>query len=291
MRFPTTVSLLPTLAAIVFAAGLAAPARPVLASDIEVFFSKNLEINVNPNVLFILDTSQSMYTPELDAPAEPYDPAKSYDGACAKDLYYWTTEGGTLPNCAPGWAGLTAAQFDCPTWELEVDKRGLYTKISRVAQSDAGAWIGPPSYPGQRSLLTACQGDTTQGGISWNDKDKGSDIFQLKPYTFYDGNWLNWAATGNGVKYRIDLVREAVSRVISTTEGINVGLMRFGYDGARRFLQNTSQACENQPDLNGDGFIDAKDEATLSSNGAPVIFPVTDLDGAPVTGMRGPTLR
>jgi len=291
MHFSRHITLFVSLAVVVFAAGLTAPVQPAQASDIEVFFSKAANTNAKPNVLFILDTSQSMYTPELDAPPDEYKPGEDYDGACDSSQYYWTSDSGTLPSCGSGWAGLSSAQLDCPAWKAEVDAKGFYTKTSRVGQKSATGWVGATAYNAQQSLLTACQGDTSQVGINWNAKNKGKDVFQLKSYTYYDGNWLNWAAKGAGIKYRIDLVREAVSRVINNTEGIKVGLMRYGFDGARKFKQDTATACENDPDMNGDGVINALDEATLSSNGAPVIYPVTDIDGTPVPGMPGATVK
>ena len=76
MHFPTRLTLASSLGALVTAAGLVAPPQAAVASDIEVFFSKDQEITVKPNVLFILDTSQSMYIPEPNAPDEPYNPSK-----------------------------------------------------------------------------------------------------------------------------------------------------------------------------------------------------------------------
>lgn len=287
MRFPQTATLVTSLAAAVFAAGLAAPVSPARASDIEVFFSTPVDASAKPNVLFILDTSQSMFSLEEEAPEVAYDPLQTYAGSCGNDRvnpsFYWTSDDGTIPDCGAGWAALSAAQFDCTNWELAVLATGFQTKTSRIAQRSGANWINMTAYPAQQSLLTACQGDTTQAGINWNAKNKGKDVYPSTSFTIYDGNWLNWATqAGLAKKYRIDLVREAVSRVIGNTEGVKIGLMRFGYDGARDFDQNTATACEVTPD---------PDEGTRSSNGAPVVFPVTDLDGATVAGMPGADVR
>ena len=290
MHFPRRLTLASSLGALVAAAGLVAPPQPAAASDIEVFFSKDQEITVKPNVLFILDTSQSMYIPEPNAPEKAYNPTTTYPGACAPAGYYWTSVGGALPDCGTGWARITADQFSCTEWKKSVNKYGYYTRSSRVAQKD-GAWRNMTAYPNQKSLETACQGDNDVSGIDWSRVQGGKPVYPVLSYTFLSGNWINWANSGTGESYRIDLVRESVGRLFTTTDGIKAGLMRFGFDGARKWKPGAPLMCENLEDINGDGVIDANDEATLSSNGAPMLFPVTDLDGDPVPDMPGATVR
>jgi type IV pilus assembly protein PilY1 len=269
-------------AASVFAAGMIAPPS-VQADDIEVFFSVDVPTNAKPNVLFILDTSQSMYTVEAAAPSDSYDPGFPYEGACNADGYYWTMTGQPQPNCGQaGWAAMTQAQFDCPAWRNAVNAGGFSTKTSRVAQKGASDWINLTAQPAQQALPAACVGDTSAAApdgqpLSWTTKDRGRDVYPSQSYTVYDGNWLNWASQSAGNKYRIDIVREAVGEIIENTQGVKVGLMRYGYDGAREFLLNSPLACLVKPD---------PDESTLSSNGAPVVFPVTDLDASAVTGFE-----
>jgi len=283
-------------AAFVLAAGLAAPGAPARASDIEVFFSEDAEITAKPNVLFVIDTSRSMYIKEKEAPADPYDPEKVYPGACTNSridpAYYWTASSGALPTCGEGgWTSVSSVEFDCPTWRSQVAEAGFFTKDSRVAQRAASNWTKLTLPPGQQKLLTACQGDqgvTPQNDIAWNSKSQGKQNFPLQSVTYYDGNWINWANQVTGEAYRIDLVREAVARVISNTDGIKVGLMRYGFDGSQKYTEatladTTGTVCQIEPDENGDGVIDALDEASRSSNGAPVVFPVTDIDdGSPL---------
>jgi type IV pilus assembly protein PilY1 len=289
-----------SFAATVFTAGLVTPPVAV-ADDIEVFFSTDAEVSAKPNVLFILDTSNSMWIKEREAPADPYDPNRAYPGSCAYDrgnpAYYWTADAGTLPTCSADWAGISTTEFDCPNWRGQVASSGFFTKDSKVAQNDGSKWVnlkGQP--PGQVKRLTACQGDTSQAGINWDARSKGKPAFPVQSVTFYDGNWLNWANTATGEAYRMDLIREAVGRVITNTDGIKVGLMRYGFDGSQIYTEDTKNdltgtVCQIEPDQNGDNVIDADDEASRSSNGAPVVFPVTDLDGPAVTGFFGDDVR
>jgi type IV pilus assembly protein PilY1 len=263
-------------AASVFAAGMVAPPR-VQADDIEVFFSVDLPVNAKPNVLFILDTSQSMYTVE-SSPLGEYDDAVDYAGLCDADSFYWTVTGSAQPNCGQdGWAGIIPEQFACPNWEDKVEAQGFFTQITRVAQrpENAGEWENLTLQPAQQAWRTACEGDADAAApegqpSNWSVRDKGKDKYPSQSITFYRGNWLNWSNSTGGNKYRIDLVREAVGEIIENTDGIKVGLMRYGYDGDREFLLNAPTACLVKP---------SPSEATLSSNGAPVVFPVTDLDG------------
>jgi len=278
MATPTRYALFTSLAGLVLAAGLASPPRAA-ADDIEVFFSDAPDPDAKPNILFILDTSQSMYTVESSTPAAPYDPATTYGGSCDSAKYYWTVTGQATPKCGEsGWAALDDTQFNCPNWKGDVNTKGLQTKTSRVAQRPSANWGNITTHPSQTAGDTACQGDTspTPSGVNWSAKNKGKDVYPSVSYTFYDGNWLNWAAQSGGDKYRIDLIREAVAEVIESTSNIKVGLMRLGYDGDRVFRQNTGTACEIEPD---------PVEGSRSSNGAPILFPVTDLEST--TGVTG----
>jgi type IV pilus assembly protein PilY1 len=274
-----------SIALLVFLSGLTAP--PAMAKDIEVFFTVGDADAGSPNVLFILDTSQSMFGLVNEVPAGPYVPGDVYNGDCDPDGYYWTKDA-TKPDCAAdGFAKLDAAQFECPDWRAEVDASGFYTKVSRIAQdTGGGTWVNMSSAP-QEPLKTTCRDDGVNYGIDWTDKNKGKAVYPEAGYTFYDGNYLNWEATQDevgGGKYRIDVVREVVGRLVRNTEGVNMGLMRYGYDGAVVFTQQDPGGgiCEVLAD---------PDEANKSSNGAPVVFPVTSLDGGPVPGFKGDTVR
>src|SRR5512139_2696022 len=66
------------VAGMVAAGGLSAPAQ---ADDTEVFFFlPPTDINTRPNVLFILDTGQSMGVVETKSTAPPFDPNTPWEG-------------------------------------------------------------------------------------------------------------------------------------------------------------------------------------------------------------------
>jgi type IV pilus assembly protein PilY1 len=298
-------SLALSVASLVFVAGLVMPPASQ-ADDIEVFFSSDVDVNAKPNVLFVLDTSRSMFIEERQAPAEPYDPDRTYSsgsGGCDPAAYYWTVGSGDLPTCGAGWIPLSFDNFKCPAWKQLVDDGGFFTRDSRVAQLSGSKWIaltGTPVQQGtsaQQQLPTACEGDTDEGGIDWTAKKGNTFTYPINSVTFYRGNWLNWANQETGRAYRIDLIREAVSRVIKNTQGLKVGLMRYGFDGSQKYTEKTrtdttGTVCEIEPDENGDNVINSLDEASRSSNGAPVVFPVTDLDRTtPLPGFPGADVR
>jgi type IV pilus assembly protein PilY1 len=263
----------------VLGAGLVSP-PPVHATDVEVFFSDPLPNTAKPNVLFIIDTSQSMFTPEA-SPAATFDPSKEYDGPCDKEKYYWTNLGDS-PSCGtPGWVGLDDSQFQCANWKASVDINGALTKSTRVAQR-TGGWNNLTAFPAQQAVDTTCQGDTTEATINWTKKTAGKDVYPTQSVTFYTGNYLNWAGTSSGVKLRIDIMREAVSRLVSNTAGVKFGLMRYGFDGNRNHDLNTPTQCRVEQDPVEDG---------LSGNGAPVVYPVTDPDKPALAGYKGATVR
>jgi len=256
-------------------------ARLARATDIEVYFTRQGENTAAPNVLFILDTSQSMYNVETSAPEKSYDPLENYDGSCDRDAYYWSSVGGSTPDCSVA-AKISATNFQCPSWKAAVDDGGFVTGLpgssppNRVAQYSGSKW----TEIGNFDRLTICQNDIPYPilpkAISWNSIKSGS-------YTFYDGNYVNYLnSSGGGGKYRIDVLREVIGKLVHNTNGVKMGLMRYGYDGSQVFRQNTPTVCEVDPN---------PDESTRSGNGAPVVFPITNLDGSPVPGFNGVTVR
>ena len=81
-----------------------------IRQDIEVFFTQTEDSTAYPNILFILDTSQSMYTVE-DTP----DPNSSWTDSkwddpslgCDPDMYYWATKDSPTPKCGAGAVGIS----------------------------------------------------------------------------------------------------------------------------------------------------------------------------------------
>ncbi|HLG52827.1 MAG TPA: hypothetical protein VI339_02850, partial [Steroidobacteraceae bacterium] len=255
------------------------------AVDTEVFFTQVLDEGGKPNILFILDTSQSMYTVEDSSPVAAYDLLTTYAGSCDTAAYYWAQTGGSTPVCGAGAAPLDVNQFNCPLWRASVDLNGFLTQGNAQVQQ-----YNPSKNPAnkrwnqivQSSLHTVCR----VGGVNdynaallpapSNPPSWSANKPAVSSYTFYDGNYLNYLnAAGGGGKYRIDVVREVVAQLAENTNGVRMGLMRYGYDGSRVLSVNTATECLDEWN---------PDESSRSGNGAPIVYPITDMDGAGVSG-------
>ncbi len=278
------------VASATFAGGLASnvagaqDADQDINQDIEVFFTQTDSGTAKPNVLFILDTSQSMYSLEpIGAPVafDPDDAQWDTTTPCQHDKFYYAKQGDGIPSCLSS-AAIDPANFQCTAWNDAVTAapHGFETrgplKVAQETSTGSGKW----ATISQNNLRTVCQGDgdfPLPVGLDWNAK--GKNAIASNTYTFYRGDYLNYlAGSGGGDKYRIDIMREAVAKVLANTRGIKAGLMRYGYEGSRDFLQQTATACEVLPD---------SDESNKSSNGAPIMFPITDLDsGTAIPGFE-----
>jgi type IV pilus assembly protein PilY1 len=275
---------------VAFAVGIAAaPSMAQVVSDtirqdIEVFFTETTNSTAYPNILFIVDTSQSMFTVE-DAPDNSSglgwnDPKWDDAGlGCDPTKYYWAAKNAPTPSCAAGAVGLTEAQFECDSWRGDVDSGGMSThEVTQVAQEyQTGKWQTITQTP----YRTVCKGDgdsPTPLGLNWNASGKNEILGGA--YTFYRGDYLNYInSTGGAQKHRIDIALETIAQVVSNTQGIKVGLMRYGYDGDRVYSNpENATHCTVTPNPSED---------SRSSNGAPVVFPVVALDGnTPLPGFR-----
>jgi len=85
----------PVVLGIAYSACLAPAAY---AEDIEIYTSLDATSAVNPNILFLIDTSGSMGT--TSKVKQPYDYTKTYTGSCSSTGIYFVTDG-DLPVC-PG---------------------------------------------------------------------------------------------------------------------------------------------------------------------------------------------
>jgi type IV pilus assembly protein PilY1 len=248
-----------------------------IRQDIEVFFTATEDSSAYPNILFVLDTSQSMFTleniPENSSGLGWEDPKwDDVSQPCDATKYYWGTKSSPTPSCVAGAVGLTKEQFECSIWRDEVDKKGVSTHPpEQVAQETSpGKW----ATLSQSAHRTVCKGDGDSPlptGLKWNASGKSAIL--AGAYSFYRGDYLNYVnSSGGGQKHRIDIALETVGKVLATTKGIKAGLMRFGYDGDRVFTADSKpEACTVEPNPLED---------SRSSNGAPVVFPVVALDGS-----------
>lgn len=258
------------------------PVYPVLADDTEIYIGANAGASVvKPNVLFIVDTSGSMN--DNVTTTIPYDPATTYAGSCVSGQIYWTSK--KAPTCSSSQYFATSSN-NCNDSLTALSTSGFYTgtlarySVSSKNGKDTSAWASLTNsdhtskvecskdygnngdisganptkvYPGNAANgpWTA----TKANSISWNGTG-GS-------YTLYTANYLNYKyGAGSITKTKMDIVKETFASVLSSTSGINVGLMRFSSDAQGGYFLAPMQELNS---TNLPGFITAVN--SLSPNG------------------------
>jgi len=254
-------------AGLVFAAYAATPA---IAEDIEIYTTANLgSTAIQPNVVFIMDSSGSMTT-TLSVPL-PYDYTQTYVGCYDSTMLYYTA-GGSIPPCGSKDIFLkTSNRCDAsvnlydkgviidPIGPLE--KLGFYA--DQLAQYNSNKNIWQPvttNNAAQQAYLVECY---TDSGVHGDTGPTNPYIIDGGPWTsavppnpsvphlvwangdnnlqIYDGNYLNYRIdpnVGSGDVSRFDVARDAVEAIVTSNNNINIGLMQFdgsssggGYEG------------------------------------------------------------
>lgn len=241
---------------------------PVAADDTELFFpdptavSSN-ELNADPNVLFVIDTSGSMNAKVYTQ--EPWDPSRTWSGNYRSDAIYWTEFSGEPSSNSDNWFYKTAQ--NCDTAVDPLYNLGLYEdNLAAWKEEDGGGGGWCPSWAwwncggngteyawlelndDYHSRPVECEADAgIHGeGINHNEVDPSkkyiADGENIGPwsatqnftwndhYTLYDGNYLNWKnSPGTVVGTRLEVVQDVTKTLLDSLSGINVGLMRFNY--------------------------------------------------------------
>lgn len=233
---------------------------PVQADDTEVYVTP-VGGGVQPNILFIIDTSGSMNDLE-DVPV-PYDPNTTYGGSCSTSRVYWSTDG-KPPSCSSdNWFPVAANQ--CQASLASLQSTGFYSGVQ------AQQWRSPPLSPtlwdalngsahgsGNYVECAADAGKYGQGldtskpyadrkardGMFTNDPpwtaNAGNRITNWGNYTFYTGNYVNWYyATNNGTKQaKIDIVKDVATKLADSLSNVNIGLMQFDTTNSQNSSNN-----------------------------------------------------
>ncbi len=192
----------------------------VSAYDTEIYGTAGNTNNnkVNPNVLFIVDTSGSMRGSVAIEEKVAFDPTHNYTNS-SKVM--------DNPNYYTSW-GWNISSFDSSSCsEL----------ITKFTKTDSGRTIEDHSISVNalqkrndvlQSLQLAKSGDITcypyEGEVGYK-------------YTFYSPDYSNWVQSSNKVDItstRMDVIKEVVTNLTNNLEDINLGLMRFnGSSGGR----------------------------------------------------------
>ncbi len=235
-----------------FALSLAA-GLPALADDTEIFKgSSNLAAGVQPNIVFILDTSGSMDA-EITT-VYPYDSTKVYPGTCVTERIYFRENAGPpidpvgdCENELEEWFNPSALVCDSAIEQLAVDGA---TGLDYFAQLEPGKdewkddmkkekidWLveceddngvhgrnagDPAVYPAQKEL----------GG--WTDDVGEAEIWGddlNREFILFTGNHINWYYGARElVQTRLEIVQQVTNELLDELTDVNVGIMRFSRD-------------------------------------------------------------
>lgn len=149
---------------------------------------------VKPNVLIIFDTSLSM---ENKVWMPPYSPSKAYPQytACGRKQNPTSCLSNRIYVWSPNEKYWEDAGFDLSSVVSNCNKATPRSDLSNTGQYD---------------------GLSLDKGVC---ASKGTDTYSL-------GNWLNWGASGlSTLTPKIDIARNVIKNLISTSSGVNIGVM------------------------------------------------------------------
>lgn len=251
---------------------------PAVADDIEIYtgrISSSSAISATANILFVLDTSGSMGSNVYTKP--DYDSATTYTACFDSNRLYADVNFG-------GWSGVDAycqywgpwfgynitnlpqfdiSAFECDAASASLISTGFYT--DRVAQWRSSLWrdINASSF----TSYVECKSDNGVHGNGnpaqvwasntsgpWSSQESESVDWNItgQSKTLYSGNYLNYliAAPTTNLGTRLTVMKKALTDVVNSASGINIGLMRFdsGGDGGM-VVQEMGEIAANRADF------------------------------------------
>jgi type IV pilus assembly protein PilY1 len=237
-------------------------AATVFADDTEVYIGNaTLASDVQPNLVFIIDTSGSMDNDvEMEPTGAGYDPAITYPSeGCDLDKVYWRegSNSSTVPSCNTDQYFMATSNTCKASYNaLSASGSGFYItdRAARYRVRNNRSNIWRKLRDNNHTHLVECKDDsgvhgendastnlyaahqhnngpwraTSGSEINWNDNDVA------RSYTFYSGNYLNYRhGTGGGgtiTKTRLEIVQEVFSNLMDSISSINLAVMRFDKD-------------------------------------------------------------
>ena len=188
------------------AAGLAFAvytATPAIAEDIEIYTTANLVANaIQPNVVFVMDTSSSMGN-TLSVPVN-YDYTRAYVGCYDPAMLYYSASG-AMPTCGSKDKFLKAAhrcdaQVQLYDKGVVIDpvgplkKHGFYTDQVAQYNSNKKIWQGVSSKnPTEQAYLVECYTDSGVHG----------ETGAASPYIIDGGPWTSTVPANPSVPHTV----------------------------------------------------------------------------------------
>lgn len=216
---------------------------PVAADDTDIFIASQ-DPNITgakPNILFIYDNSGSMSANVTTQ--EDWNPNTNFNGCYNSNRVYFTTNN-TPPTCSSNnW--FTKTYNKCQASTTPLASMGSYSGLLAAWRSDTKKWVAlSGSSNSTRNRNVECKDDRGVHGQNANDgkpwaanatggwaATAASEPMWNNSYVLWDGNWLNWNASGGSVtKTRLEIVRDVTNNLLDSLEGVNVGLMHFNFE-------------------------------------------------------------
>ena len=271
------------------------------ADDTEIFVGNPSNLAA-PNIMLILDTSGSMGSNTISP--VPYDRNFTYVGTgdCAGvgNRVYWTT-GNSVPNCnSDNWFDISYLKCAAALTNTALGAGGTGAYLDRFIR-----WRNNSSG-GQRSWRTLSTSGSPRDVECRTDSGVDGNLTTSSPYprtgSFSDtnGRWTGtssnsvWRAdanagtvatlySGNYVTYyrqfripsvltRMDIMKDAATRLLSALNGVNVGLMRYSRNGD-----------EDDGDLAAEGGMVAYPIGPIATNRQDLIDAVNSWDASGFT--------
>lgn len=238
------------------------PAQQVVADDLDIFIAKKAAASVQPNILFITDTSGSMATKDVETLSSEYDPDTTYTGSYSNDKWYYAQSADTskLDSRYPLDPNINACKelVDAMSFQgkFEGNLAGL-ADFSKYGYSNYNGWwpLNDSYVRGGYGFYTTieCQADNGKHGLN-DSSDKvyvhnpygvsksgmpanGWTSDESKGYTWTGGDYFGGLYSGNYANYlstvtvtvdtRINAVKSVLDSVLSSMSGVNFGLMSF----------------------------------------------------------------
>ena len=244
---------------------------PAFADDTELFVGTTASGGgVQPNILFVLDTSGSMDDEITTQP--PFDPATTYAGSCSNSRVYWRSGSGNPPSCGTS-RYIDDSYMVCNAASIAFAAGTTYTGV--VAQWDSVqnggrdiAFRWERLGNGRNTDYVECSEDsgihgdgvsgtdhfaTNVGGTLWTDDPNDEVSWTSSPtnsvYTLYTGNYLNWFYGTTVTQRKIDILKEVTTGMLNGISGVNVGLMRFNTDEGGTIIHEMADVATNRSDM------------------------------------------
>ena len=232
-------------------------AMPAIADDIEIYTSLGSSaVSVQPNILFILDTSGSMNA-KVTVTQKSYDSKKTYSGCYRAGRIYYSTSG-SAPSCRSSRYFYDSAlhcdhawdEYDASGVKIDpdgpLDTAGFYTgQVAQKRKNNVWSTIrirrssdrsrpveckqdqgihGSNSAPTPRTYIA----NTSNG---WQSSPTNPSVWSNggSNYTLYHWNYLNYLQdpSANTSSTRFKEMQKAILAITNANSNINIGLMQY----------------------------------------------------------------